>query len=321
MLVTFVLALVVFSVLAFRGLGFLAWIAAAGVWLIGWRIVGVDSPLLFEIHGHRARSRSRSCSACRSCVASSCRASSCRRSRRCCRVSATPSASRSKPARSGGTASFSAACRTGRSCSTSAAPPLTAEEQRVPRRPGRRALPHARRLGDLPAARDLPPEIWEFIKEKRFFGMIIPKEYGGLGFSALAHSRVVHARSSSRSVTAAVTVMVPNSLGPGELLLHYGTEEQKKHYLPRLAERRRNSVLRADRSGSRLGCRATHSRLRHRLQRRIDRRQRGARPAPDTGRSATSRSRRSRRCSASRSALTIRTSCSATRKTSASPAR
>ncbi|MEJ2105935.1 MAG: acyl-CoA dehydrogenase [Acidiferrobacteraceae bacterium] len=82
--------------------------------------------------------------------------------------------------------------------------------------------------------RDLPPEAWRFLKEKGFFGMIIPKEYGGLEFSALGHSSVV-TRISTRSLTAAVTVMVPNSLGPAELLLHYGTEEQKQHYLPRLA--------------------------------------------------------------------------------------
>lgn len=81
---------------------------------------------------------------------------------------------------------------------------------------------------------DLPPEVWQFIKEKGFFGMIIPKKYGGLEFSALAHSAVVM-KISSRSTTAAVTVMVPNSLGPAELLLHYGTDAQKDHYLPRLA--------------------------------------------------------------------------------------
>ncbi|MEW5710010.1 MAG: acyl-CoA dehydrogenase [Pseudomonadota bacterium] len=81
---------------------------------------------------------------------------------------------------------------------------------------------------------DLPPSVWQFIKDKGFLGMIIPKEYGGLGFSALAHSEVI-AKLSSRSGTAAVTVMVPNSLGPAELLLHYGTEEQKAYYLPRLA--------------------------------------------------------------------------------------
>ncbi|MBM2829383.1 MAG: acyl-CoA dehydrogenase, partial [Gammaproteobacteria bacterium] len=81
---------------------------------------------------------------------------------------------------------------------------------------------------------DLPSEVWEFIKQKRFFAMIIPKHYGGLEFSALAHSAVVM-KLSSRSVTAAVTVMVPNSLGPGILLMQYGTKEQKEYYLPRLA--------------------------------------------------------------------------------------
>jgi acyl-CoA dehydrogenase len=81
---------------------------------------------------------------------------------------------------------------------------------------------------------DLPPEAWEFLKEHRFLGMIIPTEYGGLGFSALGHSAVV-TRLASRSLTAAVTVMVPNSLGPAELILHYGTEAQKLHYLPLLA--------------------------------------------------------------------------------------
>ncbi|MBF0308408.1 MAG: acyl-CoA dehydrogenase [Magnetococcales bacterium] len=81
---------------------------------------------------------------------------------------------------------------------------------------------------------DLPPQVWSFIKENRFFGMVIPREYGGLGFSAMAHSAVV-LKVSSRSVTAAVTIMVPNSLGPAELIRHYGTTEQKNHYLPRLA--------------------------------------------------------------------------------------
>jgi len=81
---------------------------------------------------------------------------------------------------------------------------------------------------------DLPPAVWDFIKRERFMGMIIPEKFGGLGFSAIGNSSVV-AMLSSRSVTATVTVMVPNSLGPAELLLHYGTEEQKNHYLPRLA--------------------------------------------------------------------------------------
>jgi len=82
--------------------------------------------------------------------------------------------------------------------------------------------------------RDLSPETWEFMKRKGFFGMIIPKAWGGLEFSANAHSAVVM-KVASRSISAGVTVMVPNSLGPAKLLLSYGTEAQKNHYLPRLA--------------------------------------------------------------------------------------
>lgn len=81
---------------------------------------------------------------------------------------------------------------------------------------------------------DLPEEIWAFLKKNGFFGMIIPKKYGGLEFSAYGHSAVVM-KLSGRSTSVGVTVMVPNSLGPAELLLHYGTEEQKDYYLPRLA--------------------------------------------------------------------------------------
>jgi acyl-CoA dehydrogenase len=81
---------------------------------------------------------------------------------------------------------------------------------------------------------DMTPATWQYIKEKGFLGMIIPKEYGGKGFSAYAHSQVV-AKISTRCSAAAVSVMVPNSLGPAELLLHYGTAEQKRYYLPRLA--------------------------------------------------------------------------------------
>jgi len=83
--------------------------------------------------------------------------------------------------------------------------------------------------------RDLPESVWQFIRDNKFFGMIIPQEYGGLEFSAQANSAAVM-KIASRNVTAAVTVMVPNSLGPGELLLHYGTDEQKNYYLPRLAK-------------------------------------------------------------------------------------
>jgi len=87
---------------------------------------------------------------------------------------------------------------------------------------------------DVLQAGDLPAKVWAFLKEKKFLGMIIPRKYGGLGFSAAAHSAVI-AKLATRSVPLCVTVMVPNSLGPAELLLHYGTEEQKDHYLPRLA--------------------------------------------------------------------------------------
>ncbi len=82
---------------------------------------------------------------------------------------------------------------------------------------------------------DLPPNVWDFIKQNGFFAMIIPKRYGGLEFSALAHSAVLK-KLSTRSSTAASTIAVPNSLGPGELLLEYGTEDQKDYYLPRLAK-------------------------------------------------------------------------------------
>ncbi|SAL82827.1 Acyl-CoA dehydrogenase [Caballeronia arvi] len=81
---------------------------------------------------------------------------------------------------------------------------------------------------------DLSPEAWAYIKEHGFLGMIIPKRYGGKAFSAYAHSQVIM-KLATHSSAAAVSVMVPNSLGPAELLLHYGTEEQKDHYLPRLA--------------------------------------------------------------------------------------
>lgn len=82
---------------------------------------------------------------------------------------------------------------------------------------------------------DLPPEVWQFMRQQRFFGMVIPQQYGGLGFSHTLHSEAVRTISSA-SIVAGVTVMVPNSLGPGELLLHFGTEAQKDAWLPRLAD-------------------------------------------------------------------------------------
>jgi acyl-CoA dehydrogenase len=81
---------------------------------------------------------------------------------------------------------------------------------------------------------DLPPEVWAYLKANKFFAMIIPKQYGGLGFSNYAHSEVIR-KLSSRSISAAVTAMVPNSLGPGELLIRFGTKAQQDYWLPRLA--------------------------------------------------------------------------------------
>jgi len=78
---------------------------------------------------------------------------------------------------------------------------------------------------------DLPPEVWDFLKSRKFFAMIIPKHYGGLGFSAYAHSEVIR-KLSSCSICAAVTAMVSNSLGPGELLLQFGTKAQRNYWLP-----------------------------------------------------------------------------------------
>ncbi len=113
------------------------------------------------------------------------------------------------------------------------APQLTAEEQAFIDGPTEElcALVSDWQIGqDL----DLPPAAWEHIKTHGFFALIIPKEYGGKGFSAYAHSQVAM-KLATRSGDLASTVMVPNSLGPAELLLHYGTDEQRNHYLPRLA--------------------------------------------------------------------------------------
>ena len=82
--------------------------------------------------------------------------------------------------------------------------------------------------------RDLPKKVWDYLKKEKFLGMIIPKEYGGLGFSALGHSVVIE-KLVSRSQVLAISVMVPNSLGPAELIMHYGTQHQKEYFLPRLA--------------------------------------------------------------------------------------
>ena len=114
------------------------------------------------------------------------------------------------------------------------APQLTAEEQAFIDGPCEELCRMLDEWDITHRRADLPPHVWEFLKSRGFFAMIIPKKYGGLEFSAYAHSCVL-AKLASRSATCSSTVAVPNSLGPAELLLHYGTEEQKSHYLPRLA--------------------------------------------------------------------------------------
>ena len=115
------------------------------------------------------------------------------------------------------------------------APRLTSDEQRFLDRECEQLCAMVSDWETTHVYKDLPPAVWQFIKDAGFLGMVIPRQYGGLGFSAFAHSQVIAKLASHCSATA-VSVMVPNSLGPGELLLHYGTEEQKRHYLPRLAK-------------------------------------------------------------------------------------
>ena len=113
-------------------------------------------------------------------------------------------------------------------------PQLTAEEQAFIDGPVERLCLLLDDWDIVQRRHNLPEEIWRMLRQQGFFAMIIPKKYGGKGFSALAHSSVV-VKISTRSISAAVTVMVPNSLGPAELLLHYGTKSQQDYYLPRLA--------------------------------------------------------------------------------------
>jgi acyl-CoA dehydrogenase len=225
-------ALLVFAALAFVGRGFLAWIAGIGVFLLGWRLAGVAHPHLFA-----------ACTIVAIALALVFGLPPLRRQL----VSrfVMPAFAKVLPrlgeteriALEAGTVWWDGDLFGGmpdwNRLLAFERRPLDAEEQAFLDGPVEELC---RRLNDWEVyqQRDLPPEIWDFIKRERFLGMIIPKEYGGLGFSALAHSRIV-TRIASRSVTAAVTVMVPNSLGPGELLLHYGTDEQKQRWLGRLA--------------------------------------------------------------------------------------
>jgi acyl-CoA dehydrogenase len=232
MLITLWLALIALSALLFLGRGFLAWLVAAGIWLIGWRVTGIASPLLFE-----------ACAIGLTGLAALFGVAPLRRALITRRI--MPVFAKVLPrlgdteriALDAGTVWWDAELFSGRpdwnKLLAFAPAPLTADEQAFLDGPVQELCAM---LDDwqINQDRDLSPQVWEFIKSRGFFGMIIPKEFGGHGFSAIAHSRIV-TRISSRSVAAAVTVMVPNSLGPGELLLHYGTDEQKNYYLPRLA--------------------------------------------------------------------------------------
>ena len=230
--ITLIVALAVLSALAFIGRGFLAWIAAVAVALLGWRIAGVQHHALFS-----------ACVIAALVLAVLFGLPLLRRqlvtrfvmpvfAKVLPKLGATE-----RIALEAGTVWWDGDLFGGmpdwNKLLAFAPAPLREDEQAFLDGP---TLELCRRLDDWAVyqQRDLPPEIWQYIKEQRFLGMVIPQEYGGLGFSAIAHSRVV-TRIASRSVTAAVTVMVPNSLGPGELLLHYGTDDQKQKYLGRLA--------------------------------------------------------------------------------------
>ncbi len=114
------------------------------------------------------------------------------------------------------------------------APKLTSEEQEFLDGPTEELCRMTHEWELTTHLQDLPEVVWDFIKTQGFFGLIIPQEYGGKGFSAYAHSQIAM-KLASRSGDLGSTVMVPNSLGPAELLMQYGTQEQKQHYLPRLA--------------------------------------------------------------------------------------
>ena len=233
MLVAVVLAIIAFLALAFRGLGFLAWVAAAGIVLVGWRVTGIDSPLAFQgvVVALVVLAALVGIPAIRRQLVT--RFAMPRFARVLPRLGDTE-----RIALEAGTVWWDADLFSGmpawQKLLDFTPQPLSDEEQAFLDGP---INDFCARIDDwaVQQQRDLPPEVWALIREYRLFGLIIPKEYGGHGFSALAQSRIV-TRISSRSVTAAVTVMVPNSLGPGELLMHYGTEAQKQRWLRRLAE-------------------------------------------------------------------------------------
>ncbi|MBZ0222150.1 MAG: acyl-CoA dehydrogenase [Dokdonella sp.] len=230
--IALIVSVVAFAVLAFRGLGFLAWVSAVGIGLIGWRLDGITHPSLYS-----------ACLIAAIVLAALFGLPPLRRhllSRFIMPIFAKvlpKLGSTERIALEAGTVWWDGDLFSGmpdwNKLLAFKPAPLREDEQAFLDGPTQELC---RRLDDweIYQQRDLPPSIWQYIKEQRFLGMVIPKEYGGLGFSAIGHSRVVTCLST-RSITAAVTVMVPNSLGPGELLVHYGTDEQKQRLLPRLA--------------------------------------------------------------------------------------
>ena len=232
LLLAVVLAVVVALVLLYHGMALLSWVAAAGVLLVAWRVGGVESPalfmvvvglltllaLLFGLPPLRRAVLSKPLMA--------------RMAKVLPRLGDTE-----RVALDAGTVWWDAQLFSGspawQTLLDTALPPLPARERAFLDGPVEELC---RRIDDwdINQRRELTPEVWAYLKEQRFFGLIVPEEHGGLGFSALGQSLVV-TKIASRSVAAAVTVMVPNSLGPAELLLHYGTAEQQRHYLPRLA--------------------------------------------------------------------------------------
>jgi acyl-CoA dehydrogenase len=233
MLLALILSVLVFLVLAFRGLGFLAWLLAAGVLLAGWGLTGITHPALFA-----------ACLVALVALAAFFGLPFLRRqiaSRFIMPIFAKVLPRLGETERialEAGTVWWDADLFAGmppwQKLLDFQIKPPSAEELAFLNGPVEELCG---RLNDwdVQQQRDLPPDIWAFLKKQRFFGMIIPKEFGGLGFSAIGHARVI-TRIASRSVTAAVTVMVPNSLGPGELLVDHGTPEQKARYLGRLAK-------------------------------------------------------------------------------------
>ena len=239
---------------------------AAGAVLAAYSLLG-SGPLAWLARAVARLRRARGAEPRRRCASATSRGRSCERTAGCCRRCRTPSARRSKPARSGGTARCSRAARTGRSCCRAKAPQLSAEEQAFIDGPCEELCRMVDDWDITHRRADLPPQVWEFLKKKGFFAMIIPKKYGGLEFSAYAHSCVL-VKLASRSATVLLDrrgAQLARSRRTAAALRHRGAEEP----LPAAARARRgHSVLRADRAARRLG-RRVDSRHGRRLPRHL----------------------------------------------------